>query len=115
MLTPNEIITYAKRDHEICRTISQVGITIEEKPLELPNRPGYKWIPHQEVAQGPITWIESDYDATMPGTQENPIEFVEGLTVLPNYYYILNGIRKLWAGNESVYNPSWDDENFIEF
>ena len=45
--------------------------------------------------------------------KETPITFVENLTVLPNYYYILNGVRKLWAGNEVTYNPSWDDENFI--
>lgn len=95
--------------------IKEVGITIEEKPLELPSRPGYIWIPRQKVAGGAITWTESSYDSTMPGTKETPIAFVENLTVLPNYYYILNGVRKLWAGNEATYNPSWDDENFIEF
>lgn len=95
--------------------VAAVGITIEEEPLKLPSRPGYKWIPKQMKAAGPIVWVESEYDSTLPGTKETPIEFVEGITVLPNYYYIFNDVRKLWAGNESTYSPSWDDENFVEF
>lgn len=27
-------------------TIAEVGITIEDKPTDMPSRPGYKWVPH---------------------------------------------------------------------
>ena len=41
-------------------TIAEGGITIEDKPTEMPSRPGYKWVPHQAVAGGAITWIETE-------------------------------------------------------
>ena len=28
-------------------TIAEVGITIEDKPTDMPSRPGYRWVPHQ--------------------------------------------------------------------
>lgn len=66
--------------------IAEVGITIEDKPTEMPSRPGYKWVPHQAVAGGAITWIETESE-DKSGTAEQPIIFVPGMTVYPNYYY----------------------------
>lgn len=114
MLTPDEIIAYAKADRETCRVVSAAGITVDPEPIAPPSRPGYSWIPKQLTAGGSIMWMESEYDSTMPGTAETPIPYATGLTVYPNYHYVLDGTRKVWMGEEAV-NPSWDNENFVEF
>lgn len=87
---------------------------MEAEPTAPPDRPGLKWIPKQSVAGGSITWVESEYDATLPGTKETPLEFKPWATVYPNYYYTNDGVRKVWTG-EVTENPSWEDERFVEF
>ena len=67
-------------------TIAEVGIAIEDKPAEMPSRPGYKWVPHQAVAGGSIAWIEAESE-DKSGTADEPITFVSGMSVYPNYYY----------------------------
>lgn len=67
-------------------TIAEVGITIEDKPAEMPSRPGYKWVPHQSVAGGSIAWIEAESE-DKSGTADEPITFVSGMAVYPNYFY----------------------------
>lgn len=54
------------------------------------------------------------YDPNLPGTKETPLEFKPGATVYPNYYYTLDGVRKVWTG-EITENPDWTDERFVEF
>ena len=114
MLTANEIVAKAKADRAVCKTVAAAGITVEVEPTAPPDRPGLKWIPHQAVAGGPIAWTESEYDPDLPGTKETPIEFVAGLTVYPNYYYTLDGVRKVWMGADPA-TPAWDDVDFVEF
>lgn len=70
----------------IVTTVEQAGISVEKKPEGMPSRPGYKWSPYQAVAGGPITWIEEE-SGDNTGTAENPIVFVSGMSVYPNYYY----------------------------
>lgn len=113
MLTAEQIIAYAKADRATCETVAAAGITVEDKPASPPSRPGYKWIPKQLTAGGSIMWMESEYDSTMPGTKETPIAYADGLTVYPNYYYTLDGVRKVWMGAVTT-GPEWDDENFVE-
>ena len=113
MLTPDEIIAFAKAGRETCRVVSAAGITIDPEPSTPPSRPGYSWIPKQISAGGAIMWVESEYDSTMPGTKETPIPYTSGLTVYPNYYYVLDGVRKVWTGEATV-SPAWDDERFTE-
>lgn len=114
MLRAEEIVERVKADRATCKIVAEAGITIEAEPESPPNRPGMKWIPHQAKAGGAITWIESEYDATLPGTSENPIAFEAGMTVYPNYFYTLGGVRKVWAGVAEA-EPDWDDERFEEF
>lgn len=66
--------------------VSEAGITIEDKPTDMPSRPGYKWAPHQSVAGGSIAWIETESD-DKTGTADEPIVFASGMAVYPNYYY----------------------------
>lgn len=113
MLKPEEIIEKVKADRATCKIVAAAGITIKPEPEAPPNRPGLRWIPHQTRAGGAITWIESEYDASLPGTKETPIAFEAGMTVYPNYFYTLNGVRKGWAGVAEA-APEWEDERFEE-
>lgn len=82
-----EAIKEAIRNHKnTAEIIAECGITIEEKPSILPDRPGYKWVPTQATAKGSITWVEVE-DPNAEGTAENPIVFVSGMAVYANYYY----------------------------
>lgn len=114
MLKPDEIIAKAKADRAVCKTVAAAGITVDPEPTAPPDRPGLKWIPTQSQAGGPISWVESEYDPDLPGTKETPIPFEEGMTVYPNYYYTLDGVRKVWTGEVTV-GPDWTDDRFVEF
>lgn len=70
----------------IVTVVEATGITVEDKPTEMPSRPGYKWVPYQALAGGPITWVES-VSEDKRGTADQPILFVPGMEVWPNYYY----------------------------
>lgn len=113
MLRPDEIVEKAKADRATCKIVSAAGITIKPEPVAPPNRPGYTWIPYQAKARGPIAWVESEYDATMPGTTENPIPYELGLEVNPNYFYVLDSVKKVWTGDQ-VPAPEWEDDRFAE-
>lgn len=66
--------------------VAEAGITIEDKPEEMPSRPGYKWAPRQSTAGGTIAWIEVESE-DKSGTADEPITFTPGMEVYPNYYY----------------------------
>lgn len=111
------VIAYNRQvaaDREVVAIVQAAGITIDTKPDTPPARTGLNWIPYQAKAGGSISWTESEYDPTLPGTAETPIPFEDGLTVYPNYYYTRDGMRKVWIGAESA-APEWDDDNFVEF
>ena len=94
-------------------TIAEVGITIEDKPTEMPSRPGYKWVPHQAAACGAITWIETESE-DKTGTAEQPITFTPGMTVYLNYYYTDGTTRYvcIQGGNPDTIG---EGEYFTEF
>lgn len=48
------------------------------------------------------------------GTADNPIVWKEGMSLIPNAYYIHDGVRKVWTGDTGAI-AAWDDENFVEF
>ncbi len=93
--------------------IAEAGITIEDKPTDMPSRPGYKWIPHQAVAGGSIAWIEAESE-DKSGTADMPITFVPGMAVYPNYFYT-DGTKRyvcIQAGNPAEIA---EGEYFTEF
>lgn len=94
-------------------TIAEVGITIEDKPAEMPTRPGYKWVPYQATAGGSIAWIEAESE-DKSGTADEPITFVSGMSVYPNYFYT-DGEKRyvcLMSGNPT---EIVEGEYFTEF
>ncbi len=48
------------------------------------------------------------------GNAENPIEWAGELKLYRNFYYIHEGVRKVWFGGQGV-TASWDDPDFVEF
>lgn len=100
---------------EVQGIVKAVGLTINERPQSPPNRPGYTWEPYLSTTSKLISWVESEYDPTLPGTEENPIKYADGITPLPNYYYTLDRVRKVWTDSEICVDPDWDDERFVEF
>lgn len=59
--------------------------------------------------------VRKDYiEQEIPfGTANNPIIWKEGMSLIPNAYYIHDGVRKVWTGDAGVI-VAWDDENFVE-
>lgn len=45
------------------------------------------------------------------GTSDNPIEWVEGMTLITNAFYTHEGVRKVWCG-ETGQTATWDDSNW---
>lgn len=113
MLKAEEIIEKVKADRETCRIVAAAGITVKPEPKAPPNRPGLRWVPHQAQAGGLITWVESVYDPTLPGTTETPIPYQQSETVYPNYFYTLDGVKKVWTGEQEP-APAWEDDRFVE-
>lgn len=60
--------------------------------------------------------VRKDYiEQEIPyGTADNPIVWKEGMSLIPNAYYIYNNVRKVWMGDEGAI-AAWDDDNFVEF
>lgn len=118
-MTNEQVIRFAAikeaiREHkETVDIVADCGIVIEEKPSILPDRPGYKWVPTQTTAKGSITWIEEE-DPNAEGTADNPIVFVSGMDVHPNYYYTDGTTRYVCvkAGNPT---EIVEGEYFTEF
>lgn len=75
-----------REQKSVVDAVAQCGITVEDKPIDLPSRPGYEWKPYQATAGGPITWMESESE-DKTGTADFPITFVSGMKVYPNYFY----------------------------
>lgn len=60
--------------------------------------------------------VRKDYvEQEIPyGTADNPIVWKEGMSLIPNAYYIYDDVRKVWMGEEGAM-AAWGDENFVEF
>lgn len=94
-------------------TVEAAGITVEQKPDGMPSRPGYKWVPHQATAGGPITWIETESEDKR-GTADQPILFAPGMEVWPNYYYT-DGTTRYVCIQHGTPDEIGDGEYFTAF
>lgn len=77
---------------DLGRLAVEAGITAEEKPASLPDRPGFKWEPMLNTESKTIGWQEVE-DPGAEGTSDNPIAWEPGMTVQTNYFYTSNGTR----------------------
>lgn len=107
------IKTVIKADKETVAVVEEVGITIQPKPVDLPSRPGYKWVPTQTTAKGSITWIE-EVDPDAEGTADKPITFVSGMKVYANYYYT-NGVTRFVCIQTGTPAELVEGDYFTEF
>lgn len=97
---------------ELGKLANAVGVTAEEKPTELPDRPGYKWEPMLNTQSKTIGWQEVE-DPDAQGTADNPIPWEAGMTVHINYFYTSGGVRYVCVQNGNPMEIS--AEYFEEF
>ena len=82
------------------------------KTVEQSDKLGFDW----NIYSVNDVVVRKDYVAqeTTMGTADNPITWKDGATAYPNFYYVKDGVRKVWTGTDWAM-PSWDDERFVEF
>lgn len=72
---------------------------------------GYDWLIYyvNDVA------VRKDYvEQEIPyGTNDNPIVWKEGMSLIQNAFYIHEEVVKVWTG-EAGKMAAWDDEDFVE-
>ena len=72
---------------------------------------GYDWLIYyvNDVA------VRKDYvEQEIPyGTNDNPIVWKEGMSLIQNAFYIHEEVIKVWTG-EADKIAAWDDEDFVE-
>ncbi len=97
-------------NRKVVNQVNTVG-GIREETIQS-DKIGYDW--HAYYVNDIL--VRRDYveQETPYGTADNPIVWKEGMSLIPNAYYIYNDIRKVWMGEEGVI-ASWDDTNFVEF
>lgn len=83
---------------ELGRLAAEVGIVAEDKPTDLPDRPGYKWEPMLNAQSKSIGWQEVE-DPDAEGTADNPINWISGMKVYANYFYTKDGVRYVCVQN----------------
>lgn len=77
---------------ELGKLANRVGITAEQKPSILPERPGFTWEPMLNPDSKTIGWQEVE-DPNAFGTADNPIVWVPGMNVQENYFYTSKNVR----------------------
>ena len=109
-MTHDELIEKIKADHSTAKAVAAAGGIRET--LEQSDKLGFDW----RVFYVNNVAVKKVYvEQTEPfGTADNPIVWKEGMSLIPNAYYIHDGIRKVWMG-EAGATAAWDDENFVEF
>ena len=57
--------------------------------------------------------VRKDYvpQETPQGTADNPFAYTPGMKLVPNAFYVLDGVRKVWTGAYGV-TAAWDDAGF---
>lgn len=87
----------------------EVGITLEPEPIELPDRPGYKW---EKYLDGTVIAWHEVADPSAAGTASNPILYELGMTVKANYWYT-NGVTKKVCVKSGT-PASFEDSEYFE-
>ena len=109
-MTYDELLEKVKADHATAEQVNAAGGIREE--ITQSDKLGYDWHIYyvNDIA------VRKDYVAQeVPyGTEDNPIVWKEGMSLIPNAYYTHDGVRKVWMGDEGAI-AAWDDDNFVEF
>jgi hypothetical protein len=109
-MTYDELLEKIKADHKTAQQVEDAGGIREE--ITQSDKIGYDW---RVIYVNDIAVRKEYIEQEIPyGTADNPIVWKEGMSLIPNAYYIYNDIRKVWMGEEGVI-VSWDDTDFVEF
>lgn len=93
------------------KLIDDVGGIVKERGQS--DKVGSDWVRY--YANGIL--VRTDYIAqeTPQGTQENPIEYADSVPMIPNAYYTLEGVRKVWMGAYQETAAAWTDARLVVF
>lgn len=80
--------------------------------VEQSDKLGFDW--KVTEVNGVVVRREYIEQETPVGTADNPIVWKVGMTAYPNFYYTLDGVRKVWTG-EDAESPDWEDARFVEY
>lgn len=89
--------------------LNEIGVA---KTVEQSDKLGHDWVTYRI---GSVV-VRRDYvpQADPRGTADNPIPYTEGMALIPNAYYTLNGAQKVWMGAAGAV-AGWDNSDFVEF
>nr|DAU81918.1 MAG TPA: hypothetical protein [Caudoviricetes sp.] len=82
------------------------GITVRR---EQSDKVGFDWV----IYTVNTIDVRKDYvpQETPQGTADNPFAYTPGMKLVPNAFYVLDGVRKVWTGAYGV-TAAWDDAGF---
>lgn len=108
-----KFISEINANKEKAETLDKLG----EVTTEITNsdKVGFNWIVYK--VNGIEVSKEYVENGLAKGTQDNPIYFVEGISVTPNTFYYYNDTRYVYMGVEPIVAESWESvsEQMAEF
>lgn len=105
----NKLLSAVIEDHNTANlTDAAGGIRTETVQSD---KIGYDWVVYyvNDVA------VRKDYvEQEIPyGTNDHPIVWKEGMSLIQNAFYVNGDVVKVWMG-EAGKMAAWDDEDFVE-
>lgn len=110
-MTFNTLLKKIKNDHNTAQTIDALG-GIKTQRVQS-DKLGYDWL--QTLINDIV--VRSEYVAqdNPVGVADNPIMWTAGVQLIPNAYYLYNGVRYVYMGETSTAGTTWDATNMEEF
>ncbi len=97
------------KDHDTA-TLAEAAGGIRTETVQS-DKIGYDWVVYyvNDIA------VRKDYvEQEIPyGTNDHPIVWKEGMSLIQNAFYINGDVVKVWMG-EAGKMATWDDEDFVE-
>ena len=80
-----------------------------KKSREQSDKVGFDWV----IYTVNTVDVRKDYvpQENPQGTADNPFAYTPGMKLIPNAFYVLDGVRKVWTGAYGV-TAAWDDLGF---
>lgn len=100
-----EVESQIQRDANLNAIADLIKITTEQS-----DKLGYLW---KCTYIGDIC-VTKEYieDSEAKGTEDNPIDWVAGVSLIPNAYYLYDSKKYVYVGEQSVAGDIWDETDF---
>lgn len=100
-----EVESQIQRDANLNAIVDLIKISTEQS-----DKLGYLW---KCTYIGGIC-VSKEYieDPEAKGTEDNPIEWVAGVSLIPNAYYLYDAKKYVYVGEQSIAGDIWDETDF---